>query len=310
MKFTKIAATAVALSTMVGSAFAADLPSRKAPMIMAPPPPVFTWSGFYFGLNAGGTFGNKNNGSLVATPLGFAPGAIALAGGATQAAIDTGLTRNLSQGSNAGAILGGQVGYNWQFGSPFLVGLEADIQGIVQSGQKTVFGSSLGVAGFPGSSVNTTVSVTKRLDYLGTVRARLGYAASPTLLIYATGGLAYGEAKSATVISGIFPGTAIFPANGRGGMDQMMVGYTVGGGIEWMFLPNWSVKAEYLYYDLGSKGYNSAFTTTSTGSVAAGTFFTSDLVRTRLRYDGHIARVGVNYHFNFLGAPASVVARY
>ena len=81
---------------------------------------------------------------------------------------------------------------------------------------------------------------------------------------------------------------------------------TVGGGVEWMFVPNWSLKAEYLYYDLRNVTYNAGLLTSFGAAPPA---FTQDFVRTRLRVDGHIGRLGVNYHF--WGPPAApVVARY
>jgi len=127
--------------------------------------------------------------------------------------------------------------------------------------------------------------------------------------LYVTGGLAYGQAKSDTAISqsginqaGNNPTTGpapftITPASGA--FSRMRVGYAVGAGGEWMFASNWSAKLEYLYYDLGSATY-------STGSLVssdfgptsfAGNF--SGVVDTsaKARFNDHIVRAGVNYHF-------------
>jgi outer membrane immunogenic protein len=93
------------------------------------------------------------------------------------------------------------------------------------------------------------------------------------------------------------------------------VGYTLGGGIEWMFLPNWSVKAEALYYDLGRNNNNNnarllAMTCNgATCAVPGGLFASSLITQNSNRSNGVIARAGINYHFNW-GAPAPVVARY
>lgn len=304
MKFTKIAATAVALSTIAGSAYAADLPSRKAPMIMAPPPPVFTWSGFYVGLNAGGTFNNRNNFSVVAAPVANA----GIAGApAVQAAIDSSVTGFGSLGQRSGAILGAQAGYNWQFGSPFLLGIEADIQGIVQPGDRLTYTGTAPQAGFAAANTSS-VTVTKRLDYLGTVRGRIGYVFAPNFMLYATGGLAYGQVKSqtSTITVATGGGTVVRPGAASLGINQGRVGYAVGAGGEWMFMPNWSLKAEYLYYDLRTMNYNAGALATS---APAGNPFTVDALRTRIRVDGHIARLGVNYHF-WGASAAPVVARY
>ncbi|MFY7948785.1 MAG: outer membrane protein [Gemmatimonas sp.] len=86
-----------------GAASAADLPSRKGPVVAPVYAPVFTWTGFYVGVNAGYGFGNVNAGAFV-------------------------LPRRVSIGNIDGFIGGGQVGYNYQMGQ-FVVGLEADIQG-------------------------------------------------------------------------------------------------------------------------------------------------------------------------------------
>jgi outer membrane immunogenic protein len=86
-----------------------------------------------------------------------------------------------------------------------------------------------------------------------------------------------------------------------------MVGWTAGGGAEWMFMPNMSAKVEYLYYDLG----------TASGSVvnpfygvqaAAGRNGLESVTNYSSRVNGNIVRAGVNYHINF--APAPIIAKY
>jgi outer membrane immunogenic protein len=136
------------------------------------------------------------------------------------------------------------------------------------------------------------------------------------LLIYGTGGLAYGGVSSSASIfqanndcSSPLPGPCLAPAaSTSGSRSSTQVGWTAGGGIEWMFLPNWSAKLEYLYYDLGSLTY------TLPPLVSIGESFrpvTAALVATQAstRFAGNIVRAGVNYHFNW-GAPAPVVANY
>ena len=299
----KVLAAALIAGSTISTAFAADLPSRKA-AVYAPPPPVFTWTGFYVGLNAGGTVSNNNNitttGFAVANPFAAVPGF-----GPFQNAIVTNDTNFIGTGSKAGALLGGQAGYNWQFGTPFLLGVETDIQGVVSSGSTRGFASSFPVIGFPPFTDNARGVVSKRLDYLGTVRGRVGYLVTPTFLIYATGGLAYGGVKSSTaIIHNVAPANGVITVGGQGGFSSAKVGYTVGGGVEWMFMPSWSLKAEYLYYDLRTVNYNAGGTISS----AAGAFTNSEAVRTRVRFDGHVGRLGVNYHF--WGPAAPVVARY
>ncbi len=92
--------------------------------------------------------------------------------------------------------------------------------------------------------------------------------------------------------------------------SNTQVGWTAGGGLEWMFMPNWSAKVEYLYYDLGSVTQNFALASVDPG-VVFGTPASNALFggQVRARINGNIVRAGVNYHFNW-GAPAPVVAKY
>ena len=89
-----------------------------------------------------------------------------------------------------------------------------------------------------------------------------------------------------------------------GSYSDTRIGWTVGGGLEWMFMPNWSAKAEYLYHYLGSVTYGSSPLNVNLLNILT---VGSSAVQTRAQYNGHIARVGLNYHFNW-GAP--VVASY
>ena len=166
---------AIFLALSAGSPMAADLPSAKAPTFIPPPPPL--WTGFYFGANVGGIFDANTGASISASPFfndttGAALGAPSYFGTASAASI-----ANNASLSNTGVIGGGQVGYNWQFNNSFLVGLEADIQGTTLSS----YASASGAAAEPstGSLVSTTASLTKSLSYLGTVRGRLGFLATP-----------------------------------------------------------------------------------------------------------------------------------
>ena len=149
----------------------------------------------------------------------------------------------------------------------------------------------------------TTTTVSNRLDYLGTVRARLGVVPTPNLLLYSTGGLAYGGVRSSTQINFNNTGTnfntggPVPPGSSSGSFSDTRFGWTVGGGLEWMFSPNWTAKVEYLYYDLGSARY----ATGGYSSVDLGpTNFPDSGVQTvgtstTTHFNGNIARVGVNY---------------
>lgn len=250
MRMVRILAAALAASTIAGGAMAADLPSRRAPQpaYVAPPAPIFTWSGLYVGVNGGGWFNNSR-----INP--FALGDGKLGGG--------------------GGLIGGTVGYNWQTASRVVVGVEADLDYRSKATVTPPFSAS--------SSTND--------GYLGTVRGRLGYGFDRAL-VYVTGGLAYGNAAAPNAIVSL-PLAAFGMRNGTPGLQA---GWTLGAGAEFAVTSNWSIKGEYLYADLGSKGLT--YTDALTLLPVAVSQKTAD----------HVARVGVNYRFNFAGAP--VYAKY
>jgi outer membrane immunogenic protein len=285
--------TIVASALVAGSALAADLPSKKAPPYIPPPPPPL-WTGFYVGLNAGGTWANQNSFDVVSAPSTPAVAAIGLAGLATGV---------IPVGNSGGFIGGGQIGYNFQFANSFVAGVEADIQGVAGSNGDS--GAGLTTAGaFSGGTAVSFTTATRRLDYLGTVRGRIGYLFTPTLLLYGTGGLAYGGVNAAFNVAQVgVAGNAVgFAGFGGSSFSDTRAGWTAGGGVEWMFMPNWSAKVEYLYYDLGSVTQSAALV-----AVAPPIAYATSQASTR--FNGHIVRAGVNYHFNWF-TPAPVVAKY
>jgi len=275
-----------ALALSVTSAVAADLPLRKAPPVYVPPPPPILWTGFYGGLNLGGGWSANNNNNNEVLP--FTDPGFPLA--SQQAWPGVGLFPNLlflpgnnnSSGSNGGVIGGGQVGYNYQFGTSIVIGVEADIQGTSISSNNN--GNNLVAypspfAGGSGILVPLAAGVgTASVPWFGTVRGRAGWLITPTLLIYGTGGFAYGGVN-------------------WGGYTTTATGWTAGGGAEWMFLPNWSAKLEYLYVAATSSNYNN-----NQGWIAGSGFSNSGPAL-------NVIRAGVNYHFNW-AAPAPVVAKY
>jgi outer membrane immunogenic protein len=188
------------------AALAADLGARtytKAPAMMAP---VSNWTGWYVGVNAGWAGGaNEVSTSGAVSPANTASpaNAAAMAAGATSS----------FKGSN-GFIGGGQFGYNYQVSPLFVAGFEADIQGLSRSRRSSSSSVTLPGAA-PSNTVGFATNVTSTSDpaYLGTFRARLGVTVSPSVLLYATGGLAYGGAKSDTAISqsGINPTIPLIP---------------------------------------------------------------------------------------------------
>lgn len=294
------------------SAFGADLsPTQTATL----PQTATTWSGFYAGLNAGGAWTNSPSINVKNWPL---PGSSwtmfnALASG------------NVRTSSLPSFFGGGQIGYNWLPNFKELntfLGLEADIQGNTSSG-----GNSSGINNyFPSAiilstgalrlpiDIATSVTGSQQLNYLGTLRGRFGYFIAPNLLAYGTGGLAYGGASTyvtsiqnsyGTIYSNGSPiASASIAAQGQGSNSTSLVGWTAGGGLEWMFSSNWSLKAEYLYYDLGTVNgtfANIYYPASNSGSNNTPGFDSSNQYSTRV--NGNIARAGINYHFDWKSFP-------
>jgi outer membrane immunogenic protein len=282
--------TTAAFGLFALPAMAADLAPR--PIYKAPVPvPVWSWTGFYIGGTAGGAWLDSNvtaSGTTVCNPT---------LGGCTanqdSNALAAGLPGNLSN-KPVGFIGGGEIGYNWQYGQ-FVYGFETDISGASVSAS-SAFSSSVTPVGFPGNTVNVSALVTDKLNYLGTVRARGGYLVTPSLLAYATGGFAYGGVSASGALAEQVGGPCFCGPSPSVGwsIDSTRTGWTVGGGLEWMFAPNWTVKGEYLYYDLGSSTYSFPSLVQTNG---AGVPFFGANAATTFDFKGSIARAGVNYKF-------------
>jgi outer membrane immunogenic protein len=288
-------ASALVLGGM-GSASAADMPLKALPPVV----PVVNWTGWYAGLNAGGyTQDDRFSSTAVAGPCS------AVLGGCTAvpnySTLMAGAATFVSGGGNAtgrgGFIGGAQIGYNWQAGMG-VFGVEADIQGLSQSGNTRTVTVVTPSPAFPAFPLTTTAAASERLDYLGTVRGRAGWLASPSFLIYGTGGLAYGQVKQSGVLTqSIAPPDPSAPVPGVGSNTTTRAGFVVGAGGEWMAPGSmWSVKFEAMYYDLGTVSY--ALTPSQVVAVANPALVTgSAFARYSNRVDGVIARAGVNWHF-------------
>ena len=262
---------------------APDMPVKARAL----PPGATSWTGWYAGVNAGyiDSLGRTNTDAAILLPQ-FND---------TRTAGDIASTATNQFNNRSSGFLGGaQAGYNYQFSRSFVAGLEADIQ-------DSTLRQNLNVTSTAGQAAGpfwvTTTTVSNRLDYLGTVRARLGVTPIPNLLLYSTSGLAYGEVSSSTQINFNNTGGAV-PGSSSGSFSGTRFGWTTGGGAEWMFSPNWTAKLEYLYYDLGSAeyatgGYSVNVTPTSFSDFGTKSVGTS----TTTHFNGNIVRVGVNYKF-------------
>jgi len=263
----RVSCTLIAI-LYASTAPAADLPSRS-------PPPIaylqtFTWTGLYFGGNVG--FG----GDRFVYPFNAAAPALGIAAGGSASV------------TSSGVIGGGQVGFNWQLPNNFILGVETDFDGAAIRGKVTA-----DVNGLVGVPVGAAAQLGSKIDYIGTVRGRVGYAWD-RLLVYATGGFAYGQVSSSiSAAAGIGPIGASFAAS----QNSMRAGWSIGGGFEYALNGYFSVKTEYLYADLGT---NSIFNSTIIGASG---------VQIRQSTTANIVRAGFNYKFPW-GAPQPVVARY
>ena len=236
------------------------------PPMVAP----WSWTGFYIGGNVGYSWGNSDDSDITLTNTG----------GATLFTTPGSFNMN-------GAIAGGQIGYNWQANN-WVLGAEADFQWSGQDGS-TDFLCPTGVctppfgviALFPGPPI--AGSLDQKLKWFGTVRGRAGFLVTPSVLLYGTGGLAFGEIDTDLTVSTPLISNSFSNSTTR-------VGWTAGAGIEGRIAGQWTAKLEYLYMDLGT--FSDRFVTTI---PAFGGGFVN--VNYNRRFTDNIVRLGVNYHF-------------
>jgi outer membrane immunogenic protein len=284
-----LASTATAL--LSGAAAAADLPRREAPPPIFTPVPVFTWSGFYAGFNAGYGFDASNNSGPTVVNL---PAASGLFRNAANTAFVPGQVAFSNGSSNDGFVGGGQIGYNYQFtpGSGLVVGIEADAQYVDFGRNRNRFAfATLPAGGFvtPGTLVFNPNGQAS-LDFFGTVRGRIGYAFD-RVLFYGTGGFAYGAGG----------GRQFGLPNSS--QDDFRTGWTAGGGVEYA-LPTDSflnffrssavtLKVEGLYVNLENNNrLNGAFAVLPNGNV-----LNTGLIGRRQDTEFAVVRAGLNYKF-------------
>jgi len=287
-----IAFTALA----AGHAMAADL-RAKAPVYKAPPP-VISWSGFYVGANAGYGWADSNVGFAGDNLVGLflVTPAIVFAG-----ATPLGPASFRSQGGTAGL----QVGYNWQVGPAWLVGFETDINWADITGSGQSFNLLV-----PQVPLFQTVLADRRIRSYGTVRARLGWLPTPNVLLYGTGGFAYGRvAESVTEVltaPGIPLGTPVtIQGNGTslactlgnsclaGSSARTATGWAAGFGGEFAAGPNVTVKGEYLYVNLGGDSFHAVAPATAPGSPIP-----ASITAAYNQVNLHTVRIGINYRFD------------
>jgi outer membrane immunogenic protein len=301
-----ILATATALA-LGSAAEAADLPTAKG----VPPAPVivaqaFSWTGFYAGVNAGYNWGSNGGKWQNDCYSNFCSTADwNLVKPIWWAGIPSG-----DVGSQDGWAFGAQAGYNYQIGS-IVVGVEGDIDWLGGSKKKSWSwtGNYDPDVYADGPDLKLTATAKGELNWLGTLRGRVGFAADH-FLIYATGGLAFGNVSGSASITGqcygidgcvqytgkdLKDGQYNTFASLAGSKSGTRVGWTLGAGAEYAITNNWTVKAEWLYYDLGSNNFSTTGNTFwLTANNSSGTWYTPKI---RTDVNGSIARLGVNYKF-------------
>jgi outer membrane immunogenic protein len=212
--------SAAAVIAFASAAQAADLPARQvAPAPVFAAAPVFTWTGFYVGVNAG--YGLADINARGDTFLG-----------------------TLGVGVEADGFVGGaQVGYNVQLGQ-LVLGVEADIQ------YSDLNASQSFTATIPGTNLAGFGAAEAELEYFGTVRARIGYAFG-SVMPYLTGGLIYGDVKGTAsgAVTGTFNGVPVTIVDSVSRSETFFY-WVVGAGVEFAITPNISLKGEYLYSKL------------------------------------------------------------
>lgn len=196
-------------------------------------------------------------------------------------------TFSLSSGSNSADasswVAGARLGHDWQYGT-LVYGVETDLSATDLKSEMT--GGLTAVAGFP-----ATASTTAKVDWYGTLRGRLGWTNGP-LLLYATGGLAYGEVKLNSNFSVDFT-----PAGITGSLNSetspLKAGWVAGGGLEYKLRPDLTLNVEYRYVDLGNVGLTSSTTVPLGGPVIVGHLSQSASVDARFQ----AVTVGLNWQF-------------
>jgi outer membrane immunogenic protein len=265
-------------------ASAADLPV-KAPVYKAPvAAPAFSWAGFYIGASAGYGWSDADL-NLASVGTAIPPFNVSFVDAGASAIPPVLATHP------RGFVGGGQLGYNYQV-NRLVWGYEADFSFADIRGSDTRRGTA---NLFPSPPLDITAVGEQKLNFLGTVRGKLGFTPLDSLLVYATGGLAYGHVESSTNISDVSSTFSTSPASGSA--SAVRAGWTAGGGIESVlaFAPRWSLKAEYLYYDLGNLSYAlSPAAFISGGRTPVGAINTTATAH----FQGSLVRVGLNYKIN------------
>lgn len=238
----------------VATTLAADLPRRTHGPDLYSPTPVTTWSGFYAGAQVGYAWGSDQ--TRIDVP-GFP------------------FTFSGPDHDASGAVGGVHAGYNYQTGLA-VFGVEGDLEFAGIEGNTRLSGSGT----FPGYRITSSLD----LAFQGSIRGRLGFAMLDRMMIYGTAGLAFASMENAYTAT--LPPGNIFGApagTSTAKFDETRWGWTVGAGIEYAIMSNWTARFEYRYTN-----YN-------VYENAAGLLFTG--AKSEQDPDFHTIRIGASYRF-------------
>jgi outer membrane immunogenic protein len=250
MRKASLTLVAAAIGLAASQASAADLP-RKAPPAPPPPPPL-TWTGCYIGANIGGAWGRVE----LDTPSG-----------------------EFSK-SGAGFAGGGQIGCDYQFaGSGFVIGFRNMFDGTTNNRERT-----FAVTG-PGGLISASGTAEFHNRWFDALTGRIGYAWQPASLIYFQGGAVWSRVEADLTLTTTVAGVTTVNS---GSVSDTKTGWTIGGGWEYRFAPQWSVFIEGNYYDFGTRD-RTIFTPATTACAAGCALSAKTTAATAL--------IGVNYRF-------------
>jgi outer membrane immunogenic protein len=281
MKSLLLATTAFTAFVAVGSASAADLHVKARPIAE-----VRNWTGFYFGLNVGGVWGQSSAETLV--DCGPPPAGLisyfcgAGFGAANAAAINASGTGTIEASGFTGGV---QAGYNWQ-NDNLVYGLEIDFGAARLRGSRQVSGTYPVGVGIVAAGAAYTVRSSFDTDWLATFRGRVGWTMMPNLLAYGTGGLAVTRLS----VANSFTDNVLAGAVESASESKLKIGWTIGAGLEWALSSNWTIKTEYLYIDFGKVTATGLIFNALPPGYGQGISTSSDLT-------AHVARIGVNRRF-------------
>jgi len=276
----RTALSVVVLAAIVGTpALAADMALKAPPA----PPPAPSWTGWYVGGDVGAIWGND--------PGSVATGPTPATAGVPGTPAPAPLSIPLASGTQSSLLGGIQGGYNYQMGN-YLLGVEGDVRGSGLS-MNTTLTAATALAGENAIAGN---SFTQRLLVDGSLRGRAGFIWND-LLVYGTGGLAVADTSFTSSFQPTIAAGLPFPG-GLGTATAVLVGYTVGGGLEYRWSPNWTFGVEGRYSNYGSANYSLGTRSTFGGGTPAAPIFAFAPVSANVGLNTGEVLFRVNYLFH------------